>query len=131
MAEVVIPVQTCKLPAPRELGLKESRESLTTWLAAAQNFFSRDDNFTHFVLPASNWDRGEPNYGFAAEAETTKLRRTAPQMEAAFHRFTAALSGFFPFSFLARRFTGSISWESISLPGLQSPAERGKLATAC
>ena len=109
----VIPVQTCKLPAPRDLLPKETRESLTTWLYTAQNWLARDDGFNHFVLPGTTWNHNEQHYGFVAEPATSKLRRTAPEMEAAFHRFTAALSGFFPFGFLARRFPLTTNWQGI------------------
>ena len=109
----VIPVRNCKLPAPRDLLPKETRESLTTWLYTLQNFFSRDDNFAHFVLPGTTWNCNAPSYSFAPKGQASKLRRTAPEMEAAFHRFMAALSGFFPFGYLARRFADTTSWQTI------------------
>ena len=109
----VIPIQTCKLPTPRELTLNETRESLCTWLNGATNFFSRDDNFARFLEPQQTWDRDEPNYGFANEGNDTRLRRQAAQVSAALLRFFSAVSGFFPFTFLERRFPDSTSWASM------------------
>ena len=112
-APPVIPIQTCKLPPPRQLGLDETRESLTNWLYLAQNFFSRDDSFSRFVLPAQTWDPAAANFGFVNEGPETRLRRTGPEVAAALDRFFKAMSGFFPFNFLARRFPQSTSFASM------------------
>ena len=106
----VIPIQTCKLPSPRELTMNETRESLATWLHTAANFFARDDSFTRFLTPGQTWDRNAPHYGFPAEGQETRLRRTAPEVAAALLRFFDAVSSFFPFSFLSRKFPESTSW---------------------
>ena len=112
-APPVIPIQTCKLPPPRQLGLDETRESLKNWLYLAQNFFSRDDSFSRFVLPAQTWDPAAANFGFVNEGPETRLRRTGPEIAAALDRFFKAMSGFFPFNFLARRFPQSTSFASM------------------
>ena len=106
----VIPVQLCKLNPPRNVVLDESRESLQNWTDNCRNFFARDDNFSRFVLPGAVWDPNAVNYGFAAEGQNTKLRRTAPEVAAALERFWSSVSGFFPFNFLTRRFPTSTSW---------------------
>ena len=113
MANNLVPIQTCKLPSPTTLKGDESREQLTTWMDSAANFFSRDDAFSHFVLPASRWDPTAANWGFAAEGEGARLNRTAAQMHAAFQRFCAALTSFFPYSFLTRNFQQTRSWNDI------------------
>ena len=76
----------------------------------AANFFARDDSFTRFLTPGQTWDRNAPHYGFPAEGQETRLRRTAPEVAAALTRFFDAVSSFFPFSFLSRKFPESTSW---------------------
>ena len=106
-APPVVPIQTCKLPPPRSVTMDETRESLSNWLDSAQAFFANDDNYARFVQPHQTWDMQAPNYGFVAEGPATKLRRTAPDVAAALDRFFRAVSGFFPYNFLARRFRES------------------------
>ena len=106
-APPVVPIQTCKLPPPRSVTMDETRESLSNWLDSAQAFFANDDNYARFVQPHQTWDMQAPNYGFVAEGPATKLRRTAPDVAAALDRFFRAVSGFFPYNFLARRFKES------------------------
>ena len=112
-AAPIIPIQLCKLPPPRDLTLDESRESICNWCDSAQNFLSRDDKFTRFVQPAEVWNPAAPNYGFVNEGPNTRLRRTAPEVAAALQLMFKALSGFFPFNFLSRKFPTSTSWASI------------------
>ena len=109
----VVPVQTCKLNPPRDVRDDESRESLTNWLDTCTTFFSSDDNYKRFVLPGATWNPNAPNYGFVAEGQNTKLRRTAPEVEAALRRFFSSVSMFFPYNFLTRRFVRSTSWEDM------------------
>ena len=92
--------------------MTESRESINNWCDSAQNWFARDDGFMFCVQPGQTWNPAHAggNFGLAAEGPDTKLRRTAPQMSAALQRFFMAVSGFFPFNFLKRRFPRSTSW---------------------
>ena len=110
---VVIPIQSCKLPSPRHLEIDETREKLTTWLSSAQHFFSQDDAYKHFVQTETTWDKRLDNYGFAAEPDESRLHRTAPEMRDAFLRFCSALSAFFPYTFLSRKFTNTTNWAGI------------------
>ena len=110
----IIPITSCKLPPPRQLdATDETRESLTTWLGSARSFFSRDDNYRFFTLPGTTWSKNEDHYGFQAEADTTRLRRTAEEMEAAFLRFCSDLAAFFPHGYFTRKFPLTTSWNNI------------------
>ena len=112
----IVPVQLCRLNPPRDVTMDESRESLTNWMAATENFVARDDGMARFVARGATWDpnqRDNGNYGFVAEGQNTKLRRTAPELAAALERFFTTISGFFPFNFLSRQFQLSTSWASM------------------
>ena len=106
-------IQTVRLNPPRDCTHTETRESLNTWLEYACNYFSRDDHTRRFILPAATWDPDAADYGFVAEGQDTKLRRTAPEVAAALTRFFSTISSFFPFTFLTRRLMRSTSWESV------------------
>ena len=109
-----VPIQTCKLPSPRDLTTSETRETLTTWFATAATFFSRDDNYKRFLGAGETWNPAqEITYGFHPEGEATRLRRTAVQIRDALFCFFDAVSSFFPFPFLSRRFPQSTSWASM------------------
>jgi len=95
------------------LGVDESRETLSTWLETARHYFAQDDGYRWFVLSTTTWDRSQPDYGFAAEGEESRLHRSAPEMMDAFLRFCAAISSFFPYSFLSRKFLTTDSWDGI------------------
>ena len=109
----IIPIQSCKLPSPRHLDIDETREKLSTWLSSAQHFFAQDDAYKLFVQTTTTWDRQLENYGFAAEGDESRLRRTAPEMRDAFLRFCSALSAFFPYTFLSRKFNNTTNWAGI------------------
>ena len=109
----LVPVQACRLPTPRNLTLNESRESLSNWLDNVQSFFTRDTNFQRFVAPGATWDPNHATYGFAAEGNETKLRRTALEVRQALIDFFNGVSMFFPFNFLKRRFLTSTSYEDM------------------
>ena len=109
----LVPVQTCKLPTPRSLTLTETRESVTTWLDVLENYLLRDANSARFVTPGSVWNHNEENYGQVAEGPGTKLRRTAPEMEASLREMFRTVSSFFPFGFLKRKFPLSTSWPNM------------------
>ena len=109
----LVPVQTCKLPTPKFLEINETRESLTSWLDVLQNYLLRDANSQRFVSGVLRWNKNQANYGLVAEGPGSKLRRTAPEMEAALREMFRTISGFFPFSFLKRQLPNSTSFASI------------------
>ena len=111
----VVPVKSNKLNPPRPVTTDESRESLTTWLETLRNFMANDDHYVRFTLAGATWDpdRADEHYGFQAEPQESKLRRTAPELAGALERMWSTISGFFPFTFLRRRLRSSTSWESM------------------
>ena len=109
----VVPVRTCKLNPPRAVLMNETRESLTNWFEGCRNFLANDDHFVRFTLPGAVWDPDAANMGFLQEGQETKLRRPAQEVAAALERMWTTISGFFPFSFLRRRFNSSTSWNSM------------------
>ena len=111
--QLVIPVQTCKLTPPRDCTADETRETLNNWLEVCKNYFAGDDNYRRFVLPGATWDPDAEHFGFTAEGQQTKLRRTAVELEAALRRFWSSIAAFFPWSFMRKRLERSTSWESI------------------
>ena len=108
-----VPIQTCRLPTPKNLELTETRESLTTWLDVLHNYLLRDANSQRFVTGQLNWNPAAVNYGLQAEGPGSKLRRTAPEMEAALREMFRTISSFFPFGFLKRKFPQSTSFQNI------------------
>ena len=109
----VVPVRTCKLNPPRPVLMTETRESLANWFEGCRNFLANDDHYVRFTLPGATWDPDANNFGFLNEGQETKLRRPAAEVAAALERMWTTISGFFPFSFLRRRFTSSTSWNSM------------------
>ena len=53
-----------RTPPPRQLGSKESLESLTHWQTAFKTFYKRDEVYKRFFKVGVTWNYGELNYGF-------------------------------------------------------------------
>ena len=108
-----VPFQTCKLKTPRDLIPDETRESLTSWIDVLQNYLLRDVHSQRFLTNGVTWNVNQPNYGLVAEGPGSKLRRTAPEMEAALREMFRTISGFSPHGFLKRQIPLSTSFQDI------------------
>ena len=56
-------------PPPRQLGNKETLESLSHWQTSFKTFYKRDDIYKRFFKPDMNWNAAETNYGFVDDLE--------------------------------------------------------------
>ena len=56
-------------PPPRQLGSKETLETLSHWQTLFNTFYKRDDIYKRFFKPTVSWNAAEVNYGFTDEAE--------------------------------------------------------------
>ena len=58
-----------RTPPPRQLGSKETLETLSHWQTSCKTFYKRDDIYKRFLKPTIRWNAAEVNYGFTDEAE--------------------------------------------------------------
>ena len=58
-----------RTPPPRQLGNKETLESLLHWKTAFKTFYKRDDSYKIFFKPNTVWNFNSPNYGFVEDDE--------------------------------------------------------------
>ena len=58
-----------RTPPPRQLGNKETLESLLHWKTAFKTFYKRDDSYKIFFKPNTTWNFNSPNYGFVEDGD--------------------------------------------------------------
>ena len=79
--EVIQAVMQARTPPPRQLGAKETLDTLTHWKTTFNTFYKRDGAFKHFMRGDHKWDPSDDiNYGQNAEG-TAGFKRTAPHMK--------------------------------------------------
>ena len=100
-----------RTPPPRQLGSKETLESLTHWQNSFRTFYKRDDVYRRFFKSTISWDSKNPNYGFEADADVDK---TAEDIAEDFMDLLNTLSGYLPFSYLTDKILkNTTSWADV------------------
>ena len=100
-----------RTPPPRQLGTKETLESLTHWQNSFRTFYKRDDVYKRFFKSTISWDSKNPNYGFEADADVDK---TAEDIAEDFMDLLNTLSGYLPFSYLTDKILkNTTSWADV------------------
>ena len=61
-----------KLPPPRQLGQKETLDSLDQWKNQFRIFYKRDETLTEFFRPGARWNSTQLSYGLTGEEAQTR-----------------------------------------------------------
>ena len=80
MPETISVVQT-RTPPPRQLGMKETLDTLTHWKTNFRTFYKRDDAYKYFMKEDTTWDPLAGNYGQPAEGDKGLKRKEADMKE--------------------------------------------------
>ena len=112
MPETISVVQT-RTPPPRQLGMKETLDTLTHWKTNFRTFYKRDDAYKHFMKETTTWDPLDGNYGQAAEG-TIGLKRKAEDMKEDLVDLLNMLAGYLPHSYLTDKIvSGTKNWKDV------------------
>ena len=76
----MIAVLQARTPPPRQLGAKETLDTLTHWKTTFSTFYKRDGAFKHFMRSDYTWDPQATNYGQVDEGDVG-LKRKAIYMK--------------------------------------------------
>ena len=98
-----------KIPIPRPLEVKETAASLRLWKVNFQNYYKTDVNFKMFVMEDTRWHVNRDNWGFAAEPETSQLKRTPAELKSDCNMFLETLASFVPSDYLVEKITKNTS----------------------
>ena len=66
--------QMSRTPPPRQLGTKETLESLTHWKTTFRTFYKKDDAYRIFFKSDAKWNHSQPNYDLADETVGEKRK---------------------------------------------------------
>ena len=69
LCKVIMSKTVSRTPPPRQLGNKETLESLLHWKTAFKTFYKRDDSYKIFFKPNTTWNFNSPNYGFVEDGD--------------------------------------------------------------
>ena len=98
-----------RTPPPRQLGSKETLESLTHWRTSFKTFYKRDEIFKRFFKVGVVWTYEEENYGFVSEEEVD-----AADIAEDLSDLLNTLASYLPHSYLTEKILKtSTCWEDI------------------
>ena len=109
-----ISVLHARTPPPRQLGTKETLDTLIHWKTTFRTFYKRDDAYKHFMRENITWDplALDGNYGQAAE--TIGLKRAAADMKEDLVDLLNTLAGYLPHSYLTDKIvSGTKDWKEV------------------
>ena len=98
-----------KIPVPRKLELQETAASLRLWKVHVTNYYKSDKHFKRFVDATETWNMQADHWGFAAEAATSDLQRTAAQVKDDCYMFLETFASYLPDDYLVERLVKSTS----------------------
>ena len=90
-----------KVPLPRKLENKETRQSLLQWKMQFRQYMKQDDHYRKFLASDTLWNPNARDYGFTAE--TTGLTRTATALMDDCKAFLSVLATFLPHGYLMEK----------------------------
>ena len=82
---------------PRQLGSKETLQSLSHWQTSFKTFYKRDDIYRRFFKPIIRWNANETNYGFTDDTENN---RTGAEIAEDLVDLLNTVSSYLPHSYL-------------------------------
>ena len=82
-----------RTPPPRQLGNKETLESLLHWRTTFKTFYKKDDTYKRFFKANTKWDHCSPNYGLQDDEEEYRL---APDLADDLSDLLHTLAGYLP-----------------------------------
>ena len=101
-----------RTPPPRQLGAKETLESLSHWRTTFRTFYKKDDTYRIFFKSTAAWNYHETNFGQAAETEGEK--RTPGDLKEDLTDLLNTLAGYLPHSYLTDKILKSTkNWEEV------------------
>ena len=86
-----------RTPPPRQLGNKETLESLLHWRTTFKTFYKKDDTYKRFFKANTKWDHCSPNYGLQDDEEENRL---APDLADDLSDLLHTLAGYLPHAYL-------------------------------
>ena len=86
-----------RTPPPRQLGNKETLESLLHWKTAFKTFYKRDDCYKLFFKSNTRWDYHLPDYGFS---ENDDEERSPDEIAEDLTDLLNTLASYLPHSYL-------------------------------
>ena len=95
-----VAVVAARVKEPRNLEAKETRENIEHWFDQFRQYWKRDDRARHFMLPTTSWNTKQENWGLQAEGQTSKLKRTAEEMQVDLEDLLDTVSGHLPFRYI-------------------------------
>ena len=101
-----------RAPPPRPLGAAETLESLTHWETTFRTYFKRDESYKPLIRKTTTWDPLAANYGQVAES--TGLKRSAPEVMEDLVDLLSTLASFLPHSYLTDKLLKTTkSWKDV------------------
>ena len=102
-----------RTPPPRQLGTKETLDTLIHWRTTFRTFYKRDSHYKHFVQESTTWDPSHINYNQVAKDEVG-LKRTAEQMKEDLVDLLNTLAGYLTHSYLTDKIvSGTKGWKDV------------------
>ena len=102
-----------RTPPPRQLGAKETLDTLTHWRTTFRTFYKRDDAYRHFIKETSTWDPSDANYNQVDEG-AAGLKRKAADMKEDLVDLLSTLAGYLPHSYLTDKIvSGTKCWRDV------------------
>ena len=105
-------VLQARTPPPRQLGAKETLDTLTHWKTTFRTFYKRDSVYNHFIKLTTTWDPSDDDY--KQEEEKTGLKRKPADMREDLVDLLNTLAGYLPHSYLTDKIVlGTNNWSEV------------------
>ena len=88
-----------KTPPPRQLGPKETLESLTHWRTSSKTSYKRDETYKPFFKFGVVWNNEEENYGFTDDENENSAEDIAEDLRDLLN----TLASYLPYSYLTNK----------------------------
>ena len=99
-----------RTPPPRQLGPKETLESLTHWRTSFKTFYKRDEAYKRFFKFGVVWNNEEENYGFTDDGSDYRAEDIAEDLRDLLN----TLASFLPYSYLTDKILNTTTcWEDV------------------
>ena len=100
-----------RTPPPRQLGNKETLESLLHWRTTFKTFYKKDDNYKCFFRVDMKWDYNSQHYGLQDDQEAG---RQAPDLADDLSDLLYTLAGYLPHAYLTDKILiNTKCWEDV------------------
>ena len=111
MSDAISVVQA-RTPPPRQLGSKETLDTLIHWRSTFWTFYKRDGDYKHFMTGATVWDPSCEDYGQVAEVKGQK--RAPLILKEDLVDLLNTLAGYLPHSYLTDKIVSDTkNWKEV------------------